>query len=268
MIYYAFHCRLQLLSRQKLCCTQGQQEAGSPRHALALQSSDGCSPLELPDQRPHSVRGLFGFSQNSTCDFFFLMWNQNIFQEKALRKSEGKKKCSEDIGNMVCKASEIHPTDSRTSVLLPAGDKWHQLCYRNNRRRGSRSRMFPALLQLPLTGWWVEPGASSSQGQQQSFGSPQGSFPASHEAVQREKMPLPFCVWNSDVWQRGRSGRQFRLPPAPRCCQTRSPPAAGPAQPQALGTFCCRRCWALPHVAPSSPLPMLQLKKSHNYSAF
>lgn len=36
--------------------------------------------------------------------FFFLMWNQNIFQEKALRKSEGKKKCSEDIGNMVCKA--------------------------------------------------------------------------------------------------------------------------------------------------------------------
>lgn len=104
MIYYAFHCRLQLLSRQKLCCTQGQQEAGSPRHALALQSSDGCSPLELPDQRPHSVRGLFGFSQNSTCDFFFLMWNQNIFQEKALRKSEGKKKCSEDIGNMVCKA--------------------------------------------------------------------------------------------------------------------------------------------------------------------
>lgn len=200
--------------------------------------------------------------------FFFLMWNQNIFQEKALRKSEGKKKCSEDIGNMVCKASEIHPTDSRTSVLLPAGDKWHQLCYRNNRRRGSRSRMFPALLQLPLTGWWVEPGASSSQGQRQSFGSPQGSFPASHEAVQREKMPLPFCVWNSDVWQRGRSGRQFRLPPAPRCCQTRSPPAAGPAQPQALGTFCCRRCWALPYIAPSNPLPMLQLKKSHNYSAF
>lgn len=87
------------------------------------------------------------------------MWKQN-FSKKTFRKSKNRAKTSDRIFLTVCSASltlEIHPLDSRAMASLPASDKPHQLCYRNNRQREKKRAhdillgcLVPALLQLPL----------------------------------------------------------------------------------------------------------------------
>lgn len=145
---------------------------------------------------------------------------------------------------------------------LPASDKPHQLCYRNN-RQGERKQaqdillrcLVPALLQLPPRGWLVEPSASSSYGRQQGFGSLKGSLPESQKTIQGEKKWLcPFAPGIRMSGRGGRGGRELQLCIVLRCLHCWHTPisfcCADPFQLPGLSTFDYRKGCLLSHVAP------------------